>query len=1126
MKKLGQNALCAFIAAILFFSPLCIYAEGVDTENTFNVDFSNAESEFNITVTPSELMKKLYGDDGIEQSEADYLDAYYRYAFVYSPNVSAESIRIELNGDGTFTVSASSESYTAANGETVTWTPCKVSYGDVLDKEIPCTFEFTEADAVSVKYKCTVELPSEYVEDISNFAHDDAELGAQIRAKHAEALSQYLEGIKEYERYLDELTRYNNALLEYGEYTKKLEAYNESLTKYNAYLAALSSYTQAMAAYRKYLADYDEYLSAKAAYEQAYRENQAEYEKYILYIENLSKIRASTAYIESLFTLPSNGNVGCLFDALQNKELIAMIEKYDSVLVATYRVKQSDIDSMCTVSDELNELLHGYSEARAVSEEEAFAYYKKNYSSITQKFNFLYDKLTTILTPTIYNHMCAWVELEYKDDTSMASYKKWRIRNVLCHIYLICRGLDDSTTAESTWSFYAENGTPYTYNFSDLLSQNIILADTNSADPSDIEWWSGEVPAQGLPKAPTMPAEVTEPVAPMEVNKPVQPTEVKAPGEPPTEVKAPETRPAIENYDTVIRTQNYFGSDIPPSRECTGSRTVDFECTVERAVSADGTPLTVYYSYDGKTISTGESAPPSPSRPDTEEYTYTFKEWRSCTSFGDTLLYPIYTAKKREYAVRFLNSDGDVLYERQYEYGETPEYKGETPQKASTAELTYTFDGWYPPPSAIKSDTDFTAQFYESQRLYKITWNIRGDVTERYLPYGSAVTMPSVKQVEYIGGTCYTFTGWDSDGQTVTGDMQYTARFEEKILASVAIPDGNGLTVYDAGDTLVLTTAAQSTEISGLLAYAKGNGKQITLQAKDFTLKLDREAVSSLCTYGAKSFVTLVSEQGVGYSFTNILGNEVHFMGTAYMELLYSSDDFSGVFIAVNGTGTLSCIPNGKYAEFVSNAAEYYRTDRRRSLEIKATENGAVFAEGSLYRVGDEVLFSTLPNTEYTVSKITLTDSAGNVADITGQTSFIMPDSDISLCVEFVPKLYTVTFLFADESYTEQYALGATVIPPKISLSFEKDGFIYSFIGWSEPVTIVTGDMTFTAKYFSVKAEYAEPADTQPALDKVIKTQLIPAAAVLAAAVTLTAAIPITAIAVKKHKTRKKGNKK
>lgn len=1155
MKKSLRNALCSVMAAILFFSPFGVYAKSNDAENTFNIDYSDSKSgySYNVTLKPSELMKMLYGEEEIQSDEAGYLDAYYSHAFIYSPNVSAKNINIEINGD-TVNVAALPESYTAVNGETVTWYPCEASYGDVTEKlnkadnEYTCTFELDGTEnTVSVKYECEIALPEKYIEDISNFAYNDAQRANKINNDHKEALEQYNDAIDDYNKYLDDLAKYQNDLLEYNEYTEKLNAYNESLAKYNAYLLALSAYNRDTEAYSKYLKDYEEYLSAKAEYEKAYAENRAEYDKYILYLENLSKIRASTAYIESLFTVPSDGNVGCLFDALQNKELVAMIEKYQGKLVWC-GVNQSDIDSMCEVSDELNELLRGYSEARNVSEEEAFAYYKKNYGSITQKFNFLYDKLTTILTPTIYNYMCGYVEIEYRDDKDMQAYKKWRIRNVLCHIYLICRGLDDGTTSESTWSFYSDNGNPYTYNFSELLSQNVILADTNSADPQNIEWWSGDIPAQGLPKVPTMPTEVAKPVAPMEVKEPVKPTEVAIPYEP-NEVKAPETRPRIEDYDIVLKVAEYY--DINNlnlnQHKYKENGTLNLDCTVERAFSADGTPLDVYYSYNGtifkiadkptahtayslyggNTLPIGDGTPP---RPETEEYTYTFDDWSQtdCDN-GDTLHYPTYKEEKRKYTVTFLNSERDELYSYSCEYGETPEYPDEDDyksklQKDSTAENTYEFDGWLPPLSAIKSDTEFTAQFYENQRLYEVTWKIRDEVTTQWLAYGATVTMPSVKSVEYIGGTCYTFTGWDSDVQTVTGELTYTAQFEKKVLAYVSELTEDGLDVYDAGDTLVLTTPAQSTDISGLLKYAKEKSKEITLKAKDFTLKLNREAVASLYIQSAKDFVTLSSDQGVGYTFKDALGDEVRFSGTAYMELAHSAENTSGIFITVNGTGMLSCIPNGNYAEFVSNISELYGIGYRHTLEIKATENGAVFAEGSLYRSGDEVFFSTLPNTEYTVSKIILTDSAGNVTDITGQTSFAMPDSDISLYVEFTPKLYTVTFLFSGESYTEQYALGETITPPKIDLSFEKDGFIYSFIGWSEPVTIVTGDITFTAKYFSVRVEYAETADTQPALDKVIKTRLIPAAVVLV--ITVGAAVTVTVLAVRKHRVKKKKERK
>lgn len=1132
MRRLFKRTLCAALAALMLAPSLASLSAAAETVtadtsfDTYSVDYSDPQSDVSVTLSPSALLASLCSD-GISDAEAEYLDTYFETAFVYSPDIPASHVNVAVYGDK-ITVTATPRSYTAVGGVTVVWLPVSAVYGESetplkqSDDTYVGTLSLSDARTASVCYECKITLPTGYVADLASFAHDDAVEGARVSAEHEDALSSYLTAVTAYENYLSNLAKYENDVAAYEEYVERLAIYEKSLAEYNAYLAALAAYNTELAAYEKYVAEYNAYLTAKAEYEKAYAENQAEYEKYRVYLENLSKIRASTAYMESLFVTPTNG-VGTLFNALQNKELVTMIEKYDDELVSFYGVRREDIDVMRTVSDELNVLLHGYSEARSVSEEAAFAFYKQSYSAITEKFKYLYDKMSAILTPTIYNHICAWIEIEYKNDPTMATYKKWRIRNVLCHIYLICRGLDDTVSADNTWSFYLENGKPFTYNFSDLLAQNVILADTNAACPDALEWWSGEIPGQGLPTAPTRPAEVLRPVEPLAVAKPAAPQSVPDPGKAPDKVAPPGTRPKIDNYDLVLRTARYFGEEIPTAHEI-DTYTLTLTAEAQRAFTTDGTPLTAYYSHDGTLLSTN-GEPEAPVREATAEYSYTFIGWQTVRADGDTLLYPKYAASRRTYTVTFRLSDSDVpLYEYTCEYGAVPKFVGATPTRTATNTSVYEFDGWYPTLAPVKGDTEYVAQFAETQRLYTVRFSVFGEVTDRAFTYGATLTLPPVKQTRYVGGTVYTFIGWDKTAATVTRDAEYTAIFEETELASLPEGTEDGLTIYDTGTSLVLTVNTQAVGVSGLLEYAAELGREVTIVTKYYTLRLTAEAVSSLHTYRAKELSVLSGENGVGYAFT-ANGGEVRFAGEVRMSLPHGLSDTAGMLVCRNGTSAVDCIQNGEYAEFSAKASSLYRVERYRSLTLEVGDNGAVFADGHYYRAGEEVTLRLLPNAEYSVGSITVTDAAGNVTDITDKSTLIMPDSDIKIKVEFTQRTYTVSFVCMGETVSsERYLLGDAIVVPEIPLSFEKDGFLYSFIGWSQPVNIVTGDATFTAKYFSVRLDLVEEEETQTAVDKVVKSQLLPAIG----AIVLTAALitGITVPLVRSKRAKKKSAEK
>ena len=134
----------------------------------------------------------------------------------------------------------------------------------------------------------------------------------------------------------------------------------------------------------------------------------------------------------------------------------------------------------------------------------------------------------------------------------------------------------------------------------------------------------------------------------------------------------------------------------------------------------------------------------------------------------------------KRYTVKWV-IDGEVVEtDENIPFGATPEYNGEVPQKAPTAQFTYTFEGWSPAITPVASDITYTAQFGITINSYTVTWVVDGETveTDENVYYGMTP--------EYNGETpvkadddqyAYTFAGWSPEVTAVTGDATYTATF-------------------------------------------------------------------------------------------------------------------------------------------------------------------------------------------------------------------------------------------------------------------------------------------------------------------------------------------------------------
>ncbi|MDO4622414.1 MAG: InlB B-repeat-containing protein [Eubacteriales bacterium] len=176
----------------------------------------------------------------------------------------------------------------------------------------------------------------------------------------------------------------------------------------------------------------------------------------------------------------------------------------------------------------------------------------------------------------------------------------------------------------------------------------------------------------------------------------------------------------------------------------------------------------------------------TPTKASTEQYSYTFSGWTPEVTkvTADVTYKAVYTAVVNEYTITWKNEDGTELAVQKIAYGETPVYAGETPVKEADEQFTYAFSGWTPEVTAVSGDAVYTAVFTETTNAYTVIWN-NWDGTELgrdTVEYGGTPAYTGETPVKAADAQyTYTFSGWDPELNAVTGEVSYTAQFDQTV---------------------------------------------------------------------------------------------------------------------------------------------------------------------------------------------------------------------------------------------------------------------------------------------------------------------------------------------------------
>ena len=214
----------------------------------------------------------------------------------------------------------------------------------------------------------------------------------------------------------------------------------------------------------------------------------------------------------------------------------------------------------------------------------------------------------------------------------------------------------------------------------------------------------------------------------------------------------------------------------------------------------DGTLLYETYVESG---STATYMGPTPTREETNEYTYTFNGWDHSLEnvTADLICVAQYIEVQKPitiyYKVTFKNYDGTILQEVNVEEGKNATYTGATPTRTNTPEFTYTFIGWDGSLENITSDCvriaqystsniEYTVKFYNYDNQLLYTDVVYYQETATY--YGPTPTR------EATSAYYYTFVGWDKELTNVTKSFSTKAVFDTHgVSKQITLRPSNGV---------------------------------------------------------------------------------------------------------------------------------------------------------------------------------------------------------------------------------------------------------------------------------------------------------------------------------------------
>ncbi len=455
----------------------------------------------------------------------------------------------------------------------------------------------------------------------------------------------------------------------------------------------------------------------------------------------------------------------------------------------------------------------------------------------------------------------------------------------------------------------------------------------------------------------------------------------------------------------------------------------------------DGVSITDTVKYGGLPTFPGGTPVKAP----TAQYSYTFSGWDTevVEAYGDATYTAQFDATVNEYTVTW-NVDGNETTQV-LPYGETPVFIGST-DKAATAQYTYTFKGWDKEVVAVTGDVTYTAQYDATVNEYTVTWDVDGNKTTAQVPYGTIPTYDGVPTKAPDAQYTYTFKGWDKEVVAVTGDVTYTAMFDNtpNTVSIIFKVDGQAdvTVVVKIGETPVYPNGTPFKAADAQYTYTyKGWDKAITAATESTVYTAVFEGTIRKYTvtfkYGHNTILPVI----VTYGQAAQAPTKTDKAPTA--STIFTFDGWDVDFSNITG----NLIVTAKYTETPRTYTVTFNYGDGKSETVTVEYGKAATAPTDTAK-------AATASTVYTF--------AGWDADF----SSITGDLTVTAKYTETPTTFTVTFNYGDgksETVTVEYGKPATA--PTDTDKAATETVAYIFKGWDVDFSAVTADLTVNAVY-------------------------------------------------------------